>query len=156
MPTLSAGIILYRWRGEELEVLLIHPGGPFWQHRDEGAWMIPKGMVEAGEDSTSAAIREFEEEMGCPPAGTPAYLCRVRQSGGKSVDAFALEGDFDTEAIVSNSFPLEYPQGSGKISFYPEVDRALWLSLDEARQKMLASQVPILDALAERLGLKSG
>lgn len=153
MPPLSAGILLYRWRGDGAEVLLVHPGGPFWRNRDEGAWMIPKGMVEEGEDSAAAAAREFEEELGAAPDGTPEYLCRIRQSGGKSVDAFALEGEFDVDALVSNQFLVEYPPRSANFSFFPEVDRALWLSLDDARAKMLPSQLPILDALARRLGI---
>lgn len=147
MPLLSAGIILYRRRGDELEVLLVHPGGPFWRNRDEGAWMIPKGMVETGEEPVAAALREFEEELGARPAGTPLFLRRVRQSGGKWVEAFALEGELDADAISSNQFVVEYPPKSGNFRSFPEVDRAAWFALPEARVKMLPSQRPILEAL---------
>lgn len=138
---------MYRWRGKTLEVLLVHPGGPFWRNRDEGAWMIPKGMVEPGEEPSAAALREFEEELGTRPAGTPVALCRVRQSGGKWVEAFALEGDLDAGTIVSNHVPIEYPPRSGTFQSYPEVDRAAWFTLAEARARMLLSQKPILEAL---------
>jgi predicted NUDIX family NTP pyrophosphohydrolase len=151
MPLRSAGIILYRRRGAAFEVLLVHPGGPFWRNRDEGAWMIPKGMVEAGEEPEAAALREFEEELGTRLTGTPVFLRRVRQSGGKWVEAFAMEGELDPDAIVSNSFAMEYPPRSGNFRSYPEVDRAAWFSLDEARARMLPSQRPILEALARLL-----
>ncbi|HEX8215063.1 MAG TPA: NUDIX domain-containing protein [Allosphingosinicella sp.] len=147
MPVLSAGILLYR-RGEAgLEVLLVHPGGPYWAGRDEGAWMIPKGLAEPGEEPAACAMREFEEELGTRPAGTPRPLCRVRQKGGKWVDGFALEGDLDADGIVSNSFEMEWPPRSGEIRQFPEVDRASWLTLPEARAKILPSQLPLLDAL---------
>jgi predicted NUDIX family NTP pyrophosphohydrolase len=149
----SAGIILYRHTRGVLEVLLTHPGGPFWRNRDEGAWMIPKGMVEPGEEPVDAALREFEEEVGTRLEGTPRPLCRVRQSGGKSVDAFSMEGDLDADAILSNHFELEFPPRSGQFRSYPEVDRAAWLSLAEARTKILPSQAPILDALEAQLGI---
>ena len=151
MPPPSAGIILYRHRTAELEVLLIHPGGPFWRTRDEGAWMIPKGMVEEGETPAEAALREFEEELGLRPPGELVPLCRIRQSGGKWVEAFALEGDLDPEAIVSNHFAVEYPPRSGTFRSYPEVDRAAWMSIPEARARILPSQSPILDALIAHL-----
>ena len=147
----SAGILLYRRHGGRLEVLLVHPGGPFWRNRDEGAWMIPKGALEGGEDSAACALREFEEELGTRPVGVPRPLCRIRQKGGKWVEAFALEGDLDSAAIVSNRFEIEYPAGSGRMQSYPEVDRAQWFDLDEARRRMLPSQLPILDALEEGL-----
>lgn len=147
MPPLSAGIILYRGRGSALEVLLIHPGGPFWRNRDAGAWMIPKGMVEPGEDPEATALREFEEEVGTRLDGTPVFLRRVRQAGGKWVEAFAMEGDLDTEKIVSNNVAIEYPPRSGRFQSYPEVDRAAWFSLEEAKGKLLPSQLPILEAL---------
>lgn len=120
MPQRSAGILLYRRNGAALEVLLVHPGGPFWQHRDEGAWMIPKGGVEAGEEACACALREFEEELGSRPAGTAWPLCTVRQSGGKLVEAFALEGDLDPARIVSNSFSLEYPRGAACSATFPK------------------------------------
>ena len=150
MAALSAGILLYRRRGGALEVLLVHPGGPFWRNKDAGAWMIPKGGVEADEDPLDAALREFEEELGTRPEGTPQPLCRVRQKGGKWVEAFALEGDLDAERIVSNSFTMEYPPRSGQFQSFPEVDAAAWFTLVEAQEKILPSQRPILEAL-ERL-----
>jgi predicted NUDIX family NTP pyrophosphohydrolase len=148
LPQHSAGILLYRRTRGRLEVLLVHPGGPFWRNRNEGAWMIPKGMVEPGEDSAAAALREFEEEVGTRLEGSPVPLCRVRQSGGKWVEAFAIEGDLDADRIVSNQFNLEYPPRSGEFRSYPEVDRAAWFGLDEARAMMLPSQLPFLDAIA--------
>jgi predicted NUDIX family NTP pyrophosphohydrolase len=147
----SAGILLYRHRDGVLEVLLAHPGGPFWRTRDEGAWMIPKGGIEAGEAPAACALREFEEELGTRLAGEPWRLCEVRQSGGKWVEAFALEGDLDVQGIVSNSFSVEYPPRSGEYRDFPEVDRAAWFSLAEARLKILPSQMPILDALEAAL-----
>ena len=152
MPLTSAGILLYRRGGAELEVLLIHPGGPFWRGKDEGAWMMPKGLVEAGEEPLACALREFEEELGTRPQGMPRPLCRIRQKGGKWVEAFALEGDLDTGRIVSNNFRLEYPPRSGKFQEFPEVDEAAWYGLAEARAKILPSQAPILDALEAKLG----
>lgn len=147
MTALSAGILLYRLRGNRIEVLLAHPGGPFWRGKDAGAWMIPKGLVEAGENAAAAALREFEEELGTRPTGTPRALCRIRQAGGKWVEAFALEGDLDADRIVSNHFDLEWPPRSGRFQSFPEIDRAAWFSLDEAGEKILPSQRPILDAL---------
>ncbi|HEV2080098.1 MAG TPA: NUDIX domain-containing protein [Allosphingosinicella sp.] len=150
MSVTSAGILLYRRREGALELLLIHPGGPYWRSRDDGAWMMPKGQVEEGEDYAACAIREFQEELGIPPPGLPKPLCRIRQKGGKWVEAFALEGDLDCERIVSNSFELEWPPRSGQFQSFPEVDRAEWFALEEARRKILASQLPLLEAL-ERL-----
>lgn len=152
MAALSAGILLYRRRRGTLEVLLVLPGGPYWRRRDVGAWQIPKGAVEADEDHAACAIREFEEELGVRPAGTPRPLCRIRQAGGKWVEAFALEGDLDPDAIVSITFSLEYPPRSGKLRDFPEVDRAAWFTLAQAREKILPSQAPILDALERMLG----
>ncbi|MGZ8998893.1 MAG: NUDIX domain-containing protein [Allosphingosinicella sp.] len=146
MPPLSAGILLYRRRAEGPELLLIHPGGPFWRNKDDGAWMIPKGMVEPGEDEAAAALREFEEELGTRPAGSLRPLCRIRQKGGKWVQAFLLEGDFDPDTLVSNSYLLEWPPKSGRMHSFPEVDRAAWFTLAEARIKILPSQEPIIDA----------
>lgn len=153
MPLTSAGILLYRRRGSGIEVLLIHPGGPFWRNKDAGAWMIPKGLVEEGEEPLACAVREFEEELGVKPQGEPRPLCRVRQKSGKWVEAFALEGDLDAEQIVSNSFRLEYPPKSGQYRDFPEVDAAAWYDLGEAREKILPSQAPILDALEAQLNL---
>ena len=148
---LSAGILLYRRSGDELEVLLIHPGGPYWRGRDKGAWMIPKGGVEEGEDIADCALREFEEELGTRLSGEPRPLCRIRQAGGKWVEAFTLEGDLDPERIVSTHFELEWPPRSGEFQSHPEVDRAAWFTLPEARAHILASQAPILDALEREL-----
>lgn len=151
MPQLSAGILLYRRRPQP-EVLLVHPGGPFWRGKDLGAWMIPKGGVEEGEDSAAAALREFEEELGARPSGELRPLPRIRQKGGKYVDPFALEGDFDPSVIVSNHFELEYPPRSGDYHSFPEVDAAAWFTLDEARSKILPSQLPILESFEDELG----
>ena len=147
MPVTSAGILLYRRKRGRLEVLLIKPGGPFWRGRDQGAWMIPKGMVEPGEQMLAAALREIEEELGSKAEGIPRPLCRVRQSGGKWVEAFALEGDLDADRIVSITFTLEHPPRSGQFKQYPEVEAARWFPLPEARRMMLKSQLPMLDAL---------
>jgi predicted NUDIX family NTP pyrophosphohydrolase len=147
MAEFSAGILLYRRRAGAVEVLLIHPGGPYWRNKDAGAWMIPKGGVEEGEEPLAAALREFEEELGTRAQGTPRLLCRVRQKGGKLVEAYALEGDLDADAIVSNRFEIEVPPRSGRFRSYPEVDRAAWMSLAKARAMILPSQSPILDAL---------
>lgn len=152
MGKLSAGILLYRRRGRATQVLLIHPGGPFWRNKDKGAWMIPKGGVEEDEDVAACALREFEEELGSRPEGEPRPLCRVRQSGGKWVEAFALEGDLDADRIVSNEFLVEWPPRSGQFQSFPEVDRAAWFGLADARAFILPSQVPILDALEAELG----
>ena len=146
MAVLSAGILLHRGGGAAIEVLLVHPGGPFWRSKDDGAWMIPKGLIGEGEEPLACALREFEEELGSRPAGTPRPLCRIRQKGGKWVEAFALEGDLDADAIVSNSFKVEWPPKSGSFESFPEVDRAAWFGLAEARAKILPSQAPILDA----------
>ncbi|HEY7810582.1 MAG TPA: NUDIX domain-containing protein [Allosphingosinicella sp.] len=151
MREYSAGIILYRRRAQGLEVLLTHPGGPFWRNKDAGAWMIPKGGVEDGEDAAACALREFEEELGTRPEGTPRPLCRIRQKGGKWVEAFALEGDLDADAIVSNLFEIEVPPRSGRFRSYPEVDRAAWFTMEQARAMILPSQMPILDALEASL-----
>jgi predicted NUDIX family NTP pyrophosphohydrolase len=151
LPQLSAGILLYRRRGRTLEVLLVLPGGPYWRRRDEGAWQIPKGAVEADEDHAACALREFEEELGTRPPGEPQPLCRIRQAGGKWVEAFALEGDLNAERIVSNRFEMEWPPKSGRREFFPEVERAEWFTVGEARGRMLKSQLPILDALQASL-----
>ncbi|HEY0131764.1 MAG TPA: NUDIX domain-containing protein [Allosphingosinicella sp.] len=147
MPVRSAGILLYRRDPDGVRLLLIHPGGPFWRGRDEGAWMIPKGLVEPGEDPLAAALREYEEELGAKPVGEPRPLCEVRQAGGKWVRAFALEGDFDPAELRSNEFTIEYPPKSGSFRAFPEVDEARWFTLAEGRAKILKSQAPILDAL---------
>jgi len=150
-PPLSAGILLFRQREARLEVLLVKPGGPFWRNKDAGAWMIPKGLVEHGETPVEAALREFEEETGTRLTTVPFPLATVRQAGGKLVEAFALEGDLDPAAIRSNEFELEWPPRSGRLQPFPEIAEARWMTLDEARQLMLPSQLPLLDALAAKL-----
>ena len=145
MAQLSAGILMWRRRDGQREVLLAHFGGPLWAKRDAGAWAIPKGLVEEGEDPAACARREFEEELGTAPVGELAPLGRIRQQGGKWVEAFAVEGDLDPERIVSNSFTIEWPPRSGRRRAFPEVDRAAWFTLAEARARILPSQRPILD-----------
>lgn len=145
MPQLSAGILMWRRRGDQIEVLLAHFGGPMWRNKDEGAWAIPKGLVEPGEDIEACARREFEEELGICPIGPLKPLGRIRQKGGKLVEVFALEGDLDPAAVVSNAFTLEWPPGSGQRRSYPEVDRAAWFTLPEAREKILPSQRSVVD-----------
>jgi predicted NUDIX family NTP pyrophosphohydrolase len=149
---LSAGILLYRQHRDGIEVLLIKPGGPFWRNKDIGAWMIPKGAVEPGELPAEAALREFEEETGTRLTSVPFPLKKIRQAGGKIVEAFALEGDLDPAAVTSNEFELEWPPRSGRLERFPEVVEARWMSLEEARSMMLPSQLPLLDALEEKLG----
>jgi predicted NUDIX family NTP pyrophosphohydrolase len=143
----SAGILLYRRRNGALEVLLAHPGGPYWARRDDGAWTIPKGLIGAGETAEAAARREFFEELGTASAGTLIPLGSVRQRGGKHVEAFALEGDFDVATLSSNTFEAEWPPRSGHRQTYPEVDRAEWMDLATARAKLLEAQRPLLDRL---------
>jgi predicted NUDIX family NTP pyrophosphohydrolase len=150
-PPLSAGILLFRERDSATQVLLIKPGGPFWKGKDTGAWMIPKGMVEPGETPAEAALREFEEETGTRLTAVPFALAKVRQAGGKQVEAFAVEGDLDPSTIRSNEFELEWPPRSGLRQRFPEVAEARWLTLAEARKLMLASQLPLIDALEARL-----
>ena len=149
----SAGILLHRGRGDGLEVLLVHPGGPAWSKRDLGAWSIPKGEYTDGEDPLAAARREFEEELGsAPPDAEVADLGEIRQRSGKRVHAWALAGDLDAGGIVSNTVPFEWPPRSGRIIEIPEVDRAEWFGLDNAREKINVGQVPPLDRLEELLG----
>lgn len=144
----SAGILLYRRNGGgEVSVLLGHPGGPYWARKDAGAWMVPKGAIEAGEEPLDAALREFSEEVGPVPPGTPVPLKTVRQNGGKLVEVFALDGEFDVSKIASNVFELEWPPRSGTMRSFPELDRVEWMELAEARRRILASQLPLIDAL---------
>jgi predicted NUDIX family NTP pyrophosphohydrolase len=150
-PPLSAGILLFRERDGETEVLLIKPGGPFWRNKDSGAWMIPKGMVEPGEAPAEAALREFEDETGTRLGAVPFRLATVRQAGGKLVEAFAVEGAFDPESIRSNEFEIEWPPRSGRRERFPEVVEARWMSLEQARSLMLPSQLPLLDSLEAKL-----
>jgi predicted NUDIX family NTP pyrophosphohydrolase len=150
-PPLSAGILLFRQLEGRLQVLLIKPGGPFWRGKDAGAWMIPKGAVEPGEAPAEAALREFAEETGTVLSAVPFPLATVRQAGGKIVQAFAVEGDLDPANIRSNEFELEWPTRSGRIERFPEVAEARWMTLEEGRAMMLRSQMPLLDALDEKL-----
>lgn len=138
---------MYRMQDGAPEVLLAHPGGPFWRNRDDGAWMLPKGELLPGEDPEGAARREFEEELGTPVGGKLQPLGSVRQRGGKYVEAFALEGDFDPAELRSNLFELEWPPHSGQQAWFPEVDRVAWFTLEVARRKILASQEPLLGRL---------
>lgn len=155
MARLSAGILFHRRHGSAPEVLLVHPGGPFWARRDEGAWSIPKGeFVEAEEDAESAARREFTEETGWRYDGPLLPLGRVKQAGGKTVVAFAAVADFDTAALASNSFEMEWPPRSGRTQLFPEVEEARWFSLEDAHAHMLPSQQPFLDRLQHGLADK--
>lgn len=147
MPVVSAGILLFRTREGGLEVLLVHPGGPFWRRKDLGAWTIPKGEVQPGEDLLDAARREFHEETGCPADGEVISLGQVRQASRKVVHAWAIEGDFDPAALHSNTFEMEWPPRSGKVTAFPEADKAAWFGVDEARRRILPAQAPLLDAL---------
>lgn len=147
----SAGILLFRQRDGATEVLLIKPGGPFWRNRDAGAWMIPKGGVEPGETPADAALREFEEETGMRVTAVPFPLAKVRQAGGKWVEAFAAEGDFDCSGLSSKAFELEWPPRSGQRRSFPEVVEARWMTIAQARALMLPSQLPLLDTLEDRL-----
>jgi predicted NUDIX family NTP pyrophosphohydrolase len=152
MPQRSAGILLYRRRHGRIEVLLVHPGGPFWAKKDEGAWSIPKGACEQGEDGLAAARREFAEETGARPEGEAIALGTFRQSSAKTVDVWAIEGDFDPAMLASNTFMLEWPPRSGRLREVPEVDRAQWFTLEAAAHKILKGQRPIIDALPGCLG----
>ena len=148
---LSAGILLFRQRDGGVEVLLIKPGGPFWRNKDLGAWMIPKGLVEPGEAPAEAALREFHEETGTELTTVPFPLTKIRQAGGKWVEAFAVEGDLDPTTVRSNRFEVEWPPRSGQRQSFPEVAEAQWMGLAEAREKMLPSQLPLLAVLEAKL-----
>jgi predicted NUDIX family NTP pyrophosphohydrolase len=146
-PKTSAGILMYRRKGNALEVFLIHPGGPFFMKKDEGAWSIPKGEIDEGEDQLSAAKRELWEETGCRPEGRFIPLSPVRQKAGKIVLSWAVEADCDADSILSNTFILEWPPRSGKMQEFPEADRAAWFPITEAKKKINPAQVPLLDEL---------
>lgn len=150
MPRISAGLLLYRRRGAALEVLLVHPGGPFWRNKELGAWSIPKGEAAAGEDLLDVARRELREELGVDVDGAFLSLSPVRQAGGKLVHAWAVAADLDADAIVSNTVQIEWPPRSGRQQTFPEVDRAAWFGLDEARRRILSGQVPLIDELSRR------
>ena len=154
MPNISAGILMYRHRGSDVVVLLVHPGGPFWRNRDLGAWSIPKGELDDGEDAEAAARREFREELGIEVTGPLCPLGDIRQRSGKIVHAFALEGDLDVDAVRSNTVAVEWPPRSGRTIPVPEVDSAAWFDLPLARKKILASQRSLLERL-ETLALAS-
>lgn len=154
MPKRSAGVLLHRGSGDAVEVLIVHPGGPFWARKDDGAWSIPKGEYADDEPAWDAARREFVEELGLDvPAGPRLDLGTVTQSGGKIVTAFAIAADLDVSAVRSNTFELEWPRGSGRLREFPEVDRVQWFALAAARTKLLTAQVTFLDRLAEHLAL---
>ena len=153
-PKRSAGVLVYRHGVAGLEVLLVHPGGPFWSRKDEGGWFIPKGEINPEEEPLAAAYREFEEELGSvPPEAGAIDLGEIVQPSRKVVTAFAFEGDFDPVTLASNVFEMEWPPKSGRKQSFPEADRAEWFSIEEARKKMLPGQVPFIDRLIERLGV---
>lgn len=149
----AAGILLWRRRGHGVEVLLAHPGGPLFARKDHGAWTVPKGELDGDEDDLAAARREFAEELGVPaPAGPAVPLGEARQKGGKTNVVWAVEGDVDVQSVVSNTFTMEWPPRSGRISSFPEVDRAAWFDLDgEARERIRDGQLAFLDRLREHL-----
>jgi predicted NUDIX family NTP pyrophosphohydrolase len=149
--TSSAGLLLYRIRHAAIEVLLVHPGGPYWKTKDDGAWSIPKGEFSGAEDPLVAARREFLEETGVAIEGDLRALKPIQQSGGKIVHAWAVEGDLDPTTIVSNTFDIEWPPRSGRLQSFPEIDRAAWFALPEATRKILRGQVPLLEELARML-----
>jgi predicted NUDIX family NTP pyrophosphohydrolase len=156
MPKTAAGLLLYRRGPSGVEVLLAHPGGPFWARKDLGAWTIPKGEIDPGEDPVSAARREFREEIGLEVMGPLDPLGQIKQPGGKLVRIWTAEGDFDPAQLASNTFEMEWPKGSGRMRTFPEVDRAAWFDLAEARRRILPGQAPFLDALAAALGNDPG
>lgn len=155
MPKTSAGVIIYRIREGALEVFLVHPGGPFWARKDLGAWSIPKGEFTEPEDPLAAAIRELQEETGYEAEGPFVPLAPRKQPGGKTVHAWAVEGDLDPRQIRSNTFLLEWPKGSGRQKEFPEVDRAEWFDLAEAKRRILPGQAGFLDELADLMGPRS-
>jgi predicted NUDIX family NTP pyrophosphohydrolase len=154
--THSAGLLLYRRSQSEPEVLLVHPGGPFWIKKDDGAWSIPKGLYEENEDPLRAARREFAEETGCHADGAFIELGSFKQPGGKIISAWALEGDFDVGSLRSNTFSIEWPPRSGRIETFSEVDRAEWFTPPVARKKIVKGQIEIIDALFDKLTMQSG
>lgn len=153
MPKRSAGILMYRGSDPVLELLLVHPGGPFWTRKDKGAWSIPKGEYDEGEEPLAVAKREFEEELGsAPPQGAFLPLGELVQPSRKVITAFAVAGDFDPATLKSNRFELEWPRTSGRMQSFPEIDRALWFAPAQAREKIQAGQAPFIDRLLERIG----
>ncbi len=155
MSKKSAGLLLFREKSGNLEVLLVHPGGPFWSKKDDGAWSIPKGEFEDNEDPLDAARREFEEETGAPVHGEVMPLGQLKQPSGKIVYAWAVRGDFNPDLLKSNTFSLEWPPKSGQMQEFPEVDRAGWFKIESAKQKILKGQAGFLAQLSEVLGTPS-
>lgn len=151
MPKISAGLLLYRIRNGVLEFLLVHPGGPFWKNKDAGAWTIPKGEVGEDEEPLVAATREFEEELGFKPTGPFCALTPIKQKGGKLVQAWAFEGDCEPSQMKSNTFTIEWPPRSGRQCEFPEVDRAEFYNLEEAKTKINAAQIPLLEEVQRKL-----
>ncbi len=150
MPKKSAGILMYRTSSTGMKVFLIHPGGPFFKNKDDGAWSIPKGEIDEGEDPLAAAKREFEEETGCKPDGSFFPLTQIQQKSGKIVLSWAVEGDCNADTIRSNTFSLEWPPKSGRFQEFPEADRAAWFPIEEARRKINSAQVLLLDELSKK------
>jgi predicted NUDIX family NTP pyrophosphohydrolase len=143
----SAGVLMYRWREKRLEVFLVHPGGPFWAKKDSGSWSIPKGEFAVGEDALAAAQREFREETGLAVVGVFTPLTPIRQTGGKTVHAWVIEGDCDSNVIKSNTYSMEWPPKSLRFQDFPEVDRADWFTIDSAKKKIVKGQVGLLEEL---------
>jgi predicted NUDIX family NTP pyrophosphohydrolase len=154
MPKKSAGILLYRLTGKAPEVLLVHPGGPFYARKDAGVWSIPKGEFETGSQE-AAALREFYEETGVQLEGPLHFLAEIKMKSGKLVYCWAKEGDLDETQLVSNLFEMEWPPRSGRMQSFPEMDKGGWFTLDAAKAKILPAQLPFIEALAEYLGSKS-
>ena len=151
MAKLSAGVLLFKYRAKLLEVLLVHPGGPFWRNKDAGAWSIPKGEYTGSEDPLEAARREFQEETGFPASGPFLPLGQIKQPGGKLITAFACEGELSPAEIRSNTFRMEWPPKSGRQQEFPEIDRAAWFTVEEAQQRVLKGQSEFIERLVAQL-----
>src|SRR5947207_1816644 len=147
---ISAGLLMYRIRSNELEFLLVHPGGPFWKNKDAGAWTIPKGEIERSEEALETAKREFKEELGLKPSGSFIELAPVRQKGGKIIHAWAFEGEIDPDRIRSNVFSMEWPPRTGRLQEFPEVDRAAWFDLETAKSKINPAQIALLEEAQQK------
>lgn len=156
MAVNSTGILLFRYKNEKLEVLLVHPGGPFWVKKDNGAWSIPKGLIEENEDLLDAAKREFKEETGIEAEGEFIDLGNLKQRSKKIIHAWALEKDLDESKIVSNTFTLEWPRNSGNVKDYPEIDKAGWFDIEQAKAKIIKGQLGFLEKLVDLLLLHNG